>query len=317
MSKLVYFNNFHLNERGTDVATYNYAKYNQDILGNRSIILTPVDADNCAIDKFKDRFEVVTFGLEEQIPEIVSDGDVYYSQVSGRFEYGKEPPTNLVSTRTAVHTVFRANQKRGDRFATISDWVAHKYGTAGVKVVPYMVEPPCGSGDLREMLGIPEEAIVFGRHGGLETFDIPFAHEVVKHIVSKRSDIYFLFMNTLQFAMDHPQIIHLPRVTDLEFKSQFIRSCDAMLHARTDGETFGLAVAEFSVHNKPIITWTNGVDNYHLSVLGDDCYKYTGPNDLVPILENFSPVDKVWDKYTEKFNPAVVMDQFKKVFLDE
>ena len=37
-------------------------------------------------------------------------------------------------------------------------------------------------------------------------------------------------------------------------KEAFYRTCDAMLHARRDGETFGLAVAEFSVRNKPVIT---------------------------------------------------------------
>lgn len=34
----------------------------------------------------------------------------------------------------------------------------------------------------------------------------------------------------------------------------FIRTCDAMLHARMSGETFGLAIAEFSAHNRPVLT---------------------------------------------------------------
>ena len=37
-------------------------------------------------------------------------------------------------------------------------------------------------------------------------------------------------------------------------KSRFLYACDAMIHARADGETFGMAVAEFSVHNRPVLT---------------------------------------------------------------
>ena len=36
-------------------------------------------------------------------------------------------------------------------------------------------------------------------------------------------------------------------------KSQFINSCNAMLHARSRGETFGAAIGEFSIHPKTII----------------------------------------------------------------
>lgn len=36
-------------------------------------------------------------------------------------------------------------------------------------------------------------------------------------------------------------------------KTTFINTCDAMLWARHDGETFGLAIGEFSSKNKPVI----------------------------------------------------------------
>ena len=37
-----------------------------------------------------------------------------------------------------------------------------------------------------------------------------------------------------------------------------------MIHGRSDGETFGLAVAEFSVANKPVITYSESKDREHL-----------------------------------------------------
>ena len=39
-------------------------------------------------------------------------------------------------------------------------------------------------------------------------------------------------------------------------------------------ETFGLAVAEFSVANKPIITYGNSKDNEHLRILKDKAIIY-------------------------------------------
>ena len=45
---------------------------------------------------------------------------------------------------------------------------------------------------------------------------------------------------------------HLPPTADVARLHAFIRSCDAMLHGRTGGETFGLACAEFSAFNRPV-----------------------------------------------------------------
>lgn len=76
-----------------------------------------------------------------------------------------------------------------------------------------------------------------------------------------KNKLMFLFLGTEKFNKkvnrpeEHPQIIYLPTNSDLRYKEDYIKTCDVMLHARTVGETFGLAVAEFSVRNKPVITF--------------------------------------------------------------
>ena len=40
-----------------------------------------------------------------------------------------------------------------------------------------------------------------------------------------------------------------------------------MIHGRKDGETFGLAVAEFSSANKPVITYKKSTDKEHIRIL--------------------------------------------------
>ena len=47
---------------------------------------------------------------------------------------------------------------------------------APIEYVPYVVDLPEVDGDLREELGIPENAFVFGRNGGSETFDLDFVN---------------------------------------------------------------------------------------------------------------------------------------------
>ena len=63
---------------------------------------------------------------------------------------------------------------------------------------------------------------------------------------------YFLFMNTPEFYI-HPRVIYLSPETNLQKKADFILACDAMLHARSLGESFGLSVAEFLFHGKPAV----------------------------------------------------------------
>jgi hypothetical protein len=99
-----------------------------------------------------------------------------------------------------------------------------------------------------------------------------------------------------------------------------------MLHAREDGETFGLSVAEFSVSNKPVITWSgllNGktysnYDTAHIDILEDTCIIYNNYEDLLDILLNVNKNfinNHNWDKYSIKFSPKVIIEQYKKVFL--
>ena len=101
----------------------------------------------------------------------------------------------------------------------------------------------------------------------------------------------------------------------MEYKTKFINSCDAMLHARHQGETFGLAPAEFSVRNKPVITWTQGRDGAHIEMLGSKGIYYNNETELLDVLNNFVPDNtKDWNAYGE-YNPENVMNIFKNVFL--
>jgi hypothetical protein len=169
--------------------------------------------------------------------------------------------------------------------------------------------------NLRKELNIPEDAIVFGRYGGTETFDIPFVHEAIKKILETSPDIYFLFMNTDVFY-EHPHILYIKGTTDMEYKKKFINTSDALLHARKDGESFGLTCGEFAIEKKPVITWVDGREKNHLDILKEKAVLYSDYESVYSILNEFTK-----DKYSMEqngyfdYNSENIMKIFNTVYL--
>jgi predicted O-methyltransferase YrrM len=312
---------FHTNEigvRGSEWATYKYAHYNERILNNESIYIagpTTSQFERPESHKvFSERFKVFRYNEWSEVDEIlkIEDIDILYMHKGGHND-GKFS-TNV---KTCVHSVFQMCDPHGDRYAYISEWLSKVMGGGKHPFVPYMVEEFSDIGNLRLELKIPEDAIVLGRLGGPDQFDIDYVHEAIRNILNERDDIYFLFGFTNEFV-SHPRVIHYPPFCDDVFKSRFISTCDGMIHARTMGESFGLAIAEFSAANKPVITLNGGNDQAHLDMLGDTALYYNNYDEVFNIFKTFDKnlLSKNWDVYSERFSPELVMSKFKEVFID-
>jgi hypothetical protein len=189
----------------------------------------------------------------------------------------------------------------------------------GIPFVPHIVELPEHSENIRKDLNIPVDAVVFGRHGGPDTFDIPYAWDCVEEAVDLFPNAWFLFMNTdiPKRRFEHAErIIAIQPTMDFWLKKAFINTCDAMLHARGRGETFGISVGEFAISGKPVITNSESHERAHLHELGDKALLYSSQLDLMNkityVVKN-SPLPPVY-AYTD-FNRDVVMAKFEEVFL--
>lgn len=322
-SKTVAFLSNKLTLRGTEVALYDYADYNEKILGNKSIIITrdfekvkhEYDVDIQAYNKFHNRFQVEYYNRDDAIFEL--DQLVEKNNITHLFIEKAGDWDGLISNKckNLIHCVFSCNQPHGQVYSVLGQTVNNIFKT-NFPVFPYMVTLPFTNEDLRKELNIPKEAIVFGRYGGKESFDIKFVYSVIQQFLETRSDVYFLFMNTNVF-LEHPNIIYLPGNSDMIYKRKFINSCDALIHARERGETFGLTCGEFAICEKPIITWSQSSENEHLLILKEKAVKYNNENDLLEILNSFTK-----NKYDMKENgymfytPENVMNIFKKIYLD-
>ena len=117
------------------------------------------------------------------------------------------------------------------------------------------------------------------------------------------------------------QIHFMKAVSSEQEKERYFTTCDCMLHARAEGETFGLSIAEFSVRNKPVITKRSGhrlYANMHGIVLKDKAFYYEDKQSLISIIEEFLRDGIPKRNFTayEEFSPDKVMETFKKVFLN-
>jgi hypothetical protein len=88
-----------------------------------------------------------------------------------------------------------------------------------------------------------------------------------------------------------------------------------MLHARWHGETFGLAVGEFAVLGKPVITFSESREKAHFEMLRNQALLYRNLGELAGILKEFCPHKTHGTEYEIYADPKVVMEIFRKKFL--
>lgn len=303
----------HISYGGTEVALYDYAHFNETILGNKSVILTRDfrSTHGEIYAKFNDRFQVFYITSQSDIDSLAirENLDVVYVQKSGEKDW-----FTCRTRKCCVHCVFTTKFPHGDVYAAISDNLNKLYKTT-VPVVPYMVNLNSNHSDsFRNELSIPSDAIVIGRHGSYGSFDIPFVYDAILELLQKNPNMFFVTMNTQPFGQ-HPRLLYLPITTDIYVKRKFINTCDVMLHARERGETFGLACGEFAICKKPILTWNGSPERNHIETLGSKCILYNNKEDILRIFENDTwKVDMEENGYLE-YTPDHVISIFKQVFL--
>jgi hypothetical protein len=305
---------FHANQlslRGTEIALYGYAKYNEEILGNKSVILSNPVANLDALNKFKERFEVNLMHFWEY--------DSYLKNNNFDFLYVIKAGNNdgywIENIPTLVHAVFNHNEPHGHKYFYVSDWLCKSQGyPIETHSLPHICEKlPTPLYSLREKFNFKDTDIVYGCYGGATEFNIEFVKELIIRLVNQRNDLKFIFMNINKFV-DNPNVIFLQGTYDLQEKSAFVNACDAMIHARYGGETFGLAISEFALENKPIITFGGSGERSHIEILDERGIYYNNPDELELIFTNLKNYIKYDDYYLPylQFSPEIIMDKFKK-----
>ncbi|MBB6462948.1 glycosyltransferase family 4 protein [Flammeovirga kamogawensis] len=319
MTKKIVFNVNQFSYRGTEIALFDYAYYNEKILGNISYIISDKTKlknspqENQILNKFTSSFPERVF-LYETHDEAQDFIDKTQSDIIYFIKSGKKDHNLFKNIRNVIHVVFGYYKPYGDEYFYISEYLAQKKGKFRSSFVPHIVNLPDVDSNLRTSLKIPKDATVVARYGGLNTFDIDYVHQAIKEVLEEQDNIYFIFVNT-QFFHKHPRIIYLDPIYKLEDKVAFINTSDAYLHARSDGETFGLAIAEFHIKGKNIITSKSKKDNAHLDILQDECYIYSDKDSCKNLLLQTKTLKPKNFNVYKQFSPQIVMQYFDKVVI--
>ena len=320
-----------LNVRGTTGAMVKYAE--QLLAYGHSVTLgyCEIDEDNdrTVIRNLQSRFTLIGYDLFENfLRDYDSKFDFAYF-----IKAGKNDGKIFSATPSVVHAVFQYFEPHGVSYAYVSKWLAKQVRIKSVVKallglnlqdlrsalekkawVPHMIDLPEPQTNCRSDYGVPENAILGIRLGGFNTFDIPFVHEAVQNILELNESFWFIFVNTQPFVR-HERVIYAEALYGEQDKSDLLNSADFMLHARSNGESFGLALLEAMYLKLPVLAWSGGVDRNHLELLGSHSI-YKNRKQLLHKMCNIKSYKDIEGNYRKslEYLPEPVMKSFFSVF---
>ena len=301
--------------RGSCTALYDYAVNMKKFYGISAIIVYAKKGshDDLAIQKFSKTFPIHMYDSVIEIDDIIQREKCDYLYC---IKYGTCDDIQSSIVPTGIHCVFDMSQPHGTVYVAVSETLANKYSKPG-EFVPHMIslKPSTTHDNMREQLNIPLDAIVFGRHGGTDTFNLPFVRDIIKAIVRMHKNIYFVFVNTPIFDV-HTQVIFLDKIIDNDIKNKFIHTCDAHIEAGSLGHTFGISIAEFMINGKPVIAYDapNLWNRAHLDILEDKAHIFHNQNEFYDIITSFTPYIIEDNPYND-YLPEQVCKQFYDKFI--
>ncbi len=344
---------FHTNEfngRGTTTAIYDYAHYNEVILGHKSIFLMPrLDqvVHGISFDRFERRFGPI-YLYDFKALNAMNDAarklncDVIYMMKAGGIHSAPSFLTHFscYGPPVGVHGIFFWEQ-HGAAFALLSDEQIKTVSLSTYESlpkeqldkhwVPHIVSLPTLNEtevdlveklDYRKHYDIADNVTVFCRHGGSGTFDIAWVQDTVCQIAKQHHhNVHFIFLGTRPWAActQRNNIHFVPETSSVIVKEAYFKACNAMLHGRSDGEMFSMAIAESSVHNLPVITKLIDGTPKQPVVLKNKAFIYEDKSSLIAILDDFIlngvPKNGSFNAY-EEYGPHAVMERFSRIFIE-
>jgi len=307
-----------LTERGSEGAMLDYARLNQSVLGQESVLCLPESPgirQNPILEKWGKEFRVILYQSKHELGRKLSRESV------GVIYLTKPGPWDgflIPGIRNCVHAQFLCDEFHGEAYAYLSPWMSRVMTGREDSYVPFFVPRLESAENLRNQLKIPATARVFGRHGGWDTFNIPFVRTAVAEHARRHPEDHFVFLNTepIQGTQGLANVHYLPATVDAKEKARFLATCDAMLHARWHGETFGLAVGEFAVLGKQVLTYGKSRERAHLEMLGPQAGVYGDQRSLEEKLREFQPGPVHGTEYETYADAREVMGRFRAFFLE-
>ncbi len=262
----------------------------KSFLGNTDVKMVPFSIAE------KQQYEPYTlFGMEPDLAAIIFDNRIecVITIVSAHYQF----PINAIPASIPVVLIspFGHWATNGAVFKTYVSGVENleRLKKRGVKSAEMLFNPlEDFSAEVlhKELVG---DKVVFGRigRGDDQIFD-PIAvyafkkleekyGEKVKYIVANPSSGWIKLANQLGIR----QMEFLPRLNEQEL-AQFYHNIDIFAHARKDGETIGIAIAEAMMAGNPIVTHKSHFHNEHLRLLDVSFARWCEVDDVEAYFKN-------------------------------
>jgi len=291
-----------------NMALYNYALYCKKLYNNDSIIFY---YKNCLdINKFNFEFKCYEINNIIEIDNIIIANNIthlYYII------------TDTINESALCNNAFNLLHLLNDIEINISNNKKYIYSNFSdysiinkeIPILYNILNNNIDTNNYRNDLDIPYNAIVIGRYGLYNEFNILEVYEAIIDILNSCDNIYFLFINTQPFHI-HSRIIYIDNINIID-KIKYLNTCDAMIHAKIDGEIFSIEIAEFSLLNKPIITCNiPNINIGHINILQDKAIYYNNKDSLINIFYKLKDILKLnydWNAF-KSFLPDEIMKNF-------
>ena len=145
------------------------------------------------------------------------------------------------------------------------------------------IESPYSNQNLREELGIPDDAFVFGRIGrDDEGIYDPINLDAYGQVENYRT--FFVIVNPSDLCRSDISRFHISnakfidKTTSKERLSKFYNTIDVLAHSRKDGECNPANVWEAAAHGKPVVSHYGQTFNGHIETIADTGFVVL-PND--------------------------------------
>lgn len=152
-------------------------------------------------------------------------------------------------------------------------WMNSGGAVSRSSVIPVIPDKPITSLNLRQSLGIPDDAFVAGLHQR-DNADI-FSDWPLGAFKDLPKDSHFVLLGGSDKYVEQAHALgienfhKLPHSGDPITISKFLNSLDVYLHGRKDGETFGNVIAEALLHGLPCIShYSSGGANAQVETIG-------------------------------------------------
>jgi len=152
---------------GTEIAVYDYALHNQELLGNESVLFYRKQnlVSESVVKKFSQHFKLLPYDGNHELNQLIEREKIYTAYF---IKSGEHDHVMFTIAPAWVHTVFLTaiTEFHVDKYAFISEWLTRECSNSRMLFVPHMISLPEHMSDLRTSLGIPQDVTVIGSYSG-------------------------------------------------------------------------------------------------------------------------------------------------------